>query len=61
MFWGTSLDLSFIKNVFLWNKPVQTKKWAVSDLRDWITFFELPIDPTLSKNEILEKLPEKMG
>lgn len=59
--WSDTDFIQFIKNVFLWGKPTQTKKWAVSDLRDWITFFELPIDPTLSKNEILEKFSEQMG
>ncbi len=58
--WSDSDFIPFIKNVFLWGKPTLTKKWAVSDLRDWITFFELSIDPTLGKNEILEKMAEKM-
>lgn len=53
--------IPFIKNVFLWGKQQLTKKWAIADVRDWITFFELPIDPSLSKNEILEKMPEKMS
>jgi hypothetical protein len=59
--WRDSEFLPFIKNIFLWGKPTQTKKWAVADLRDWITFFQLPIDPELSKNEILEKMAENMG
>ena len=49
--------LGFIKNVFLWGKPIQTKKWAVADLRAWISFFELPIQITLDKKAILEALP----
>jgi hypothetical protein len=49
--------LGFIKNVFLWGKPIQTKKWAVADLRTWISFFELPIHASLDKKAILEALP----
>ena len=59
--WTDSEFLPFIKNVFLWGKPSLTKKWAVAELRDWISFFELSIDSTLGKNEILEKMSEKMG
>ena len=58
--WTDSEFLPFMKNVFLWGKPPLTKKWAVAELRDWINFFELSIDPTLGKNEILEKMSEKM-
>ena len=55
--WREEEYLGFIKNVMLWGKPVQTKKWAVADLRDWISFYELPIDITLDKKAILEALP----
>lgn len=59
--WKDDDFLQFIKNVYLWGKPLETKKWSVADLRDWIAFFELPIDPSLAKNLILEKMPEKMS
>jgi hypothetical protein len=59
--WNEPEFLQFIKNVKLWGKPAETKKWAVSDLRDWITFFELSIDTSLDKKTILEKLPNLMA
>jgi hypothetical protein len=55
--WREEEYLEFIKNTMLWGKPVETKKWAVADLRAWISFFDLPIDPTLDKKTILEALP----
>ena len=55
--WREPEFLGFIKNTLLWGKPIETKKWAVADLRDWISFLELPIDPTLDKKSILEALP----
>ena len=55
--WREEEYLEFIKNVMLWGKPIETKKWAVADLRAWISFFELPIDITLDKKAILEALP----
>jgi hypothetical protein len=44
----------FLQAVFLWKKPAETKKWAVSDLRAYITFFKLPIDVKLDKKAILD-------
>ena len=44
---------NFLQATFLWNKPAETKKWAVSDLRAYITFFNLPIDVKLDKKAIL--------
>jgi hypothetical protein len=58
--WREDEFLGFIKGVLLWGKPIETKKWAVADLRDWITYFELNIDVSLDKKAILEALPEKM-
>ena len=55
--WREEEYLGFIKNTMLWGKPVETKKWAVADLREWISFFKLPIDTTLDKKAILEALP----
>ena len=59
--WKDPEYIQMMKQVFLWGKPAETKKWAVADLREWIRFFEVPIDPSLEKKLILEKLPEKMG
>jgi len=59
--WKDQEYIQLMKQVFLWGKPTETKKWAVSDLREWIRFFELPIDSALDKKTILEKLPEKMS
>jgi hypothetical protein len=58
--WREDEFLGFIKSVLLWGKPIETKKWAVADLRDWITYFELNIDVSLDKKAILEALPGKM-
>jgi hypothetical protein len=55
--WNEPEFLQFIKNVKLWGKPSETKKWAVADLREWITFFGLSIDISLDKKAILEVLP----
>jgi hypothetical protein len=55
--WNEPEFLQFIKNVKLWGKPSETKKWAVADLREWITFFGLSIDTSLDKKAILDKLP----
>jgi hypothetical protein len=55
--WREEEYLGFIKNTMLWGKPVQTNKWAVADLRAWISFFELSIDPALDKKAILEAFP----
>ncbi len=54
--WREKEFLQMIKKVFLYNKPAETKNWAVADLRDWIHFFRLPINPKLSKKEIIEKI-----
>jgi hypothetical protein len=58
--WNEPEFMEFIKNVNLWGKPSETKKWAVADLREWITFFGLPIDTSLDKKAILELLPASM-
>jgi hypothetical protein len=55
--WNEPEFMGFIKNVKLWGKPSETKKWAVADLREWITFFGLTIDISLDKKAILELLP----
>lgn len=57
LLWNEHEFLQFIKNVKLWSKPSETKKWAVSDLREWISYFKLSIDISLDKKAILEKLP----
>jgi hypothetical protein len=59
--WNEPEFLAFIKNVKLWGKPAETKKWAVADLREWITFFSLPIDTALDKKAILELLPASLN
>ncbi len=59
--WNEPEFLQFIKNIKLWGKPSETKKWAVADLREWITFFGLPIDISLDKKAILEKLPSHIS
>ena len=41
--------MRFLKGVYLWNKPADVKKWAVSDMRAYILFFNMPIDTTLDK------------
>jgi hypothetical protein len=58
--WKEEEFLQFIRAVTLWGKPSETKKWAVADLRDWITYFELNIDVSLDKKAILEALPTIM-
>lgn len=58
--WREQEFLQFIKNVQLWGNQTDTKKWAVADLRDWITFFGLNIDFNLDKKAILELLPATM-
>ena len=51
--WAEENFMAFLKGVYLWNKPVDTKKWAVVDLRAYILFFNMPIDTTLDKKAIL--------
>jgi hypothetical protein len=51
--WTEKNFMAFLKGVYLWNKPVDTKKWAVADLRAYILFFDMPIDTTLDKKAIL--------
>ena len=59
--WNEPEFLQFIKNVKLWGKPSESKKWAVADIRDWITFFGLSIDTSLDKKAILELLPDSIS
>jgi hypothetical protein len=59
--WNEPEFMGFIKNVKLWGKPSESKKWAVADLREWITFFEIDIDVSLDKKAILELLPETIS
>ena len=58
--WKDQEFLQFIKNVKLWGKPTETKKWAVADLREWITFFGLSIDPSLDKKSLLDVMPNSL-
>ncbi len=51
--WSEEDFVRFLKAVYLWNKPTDTKKWAVADLRAYILFFNMPIDATLDKKAIL--------
>lgn len=51
--WTEENFMAFLKGVYLWNKPADTKKWAVADLRAYILFFNMPIDTTLDKKAIL--------
>jgi hypothetical protein len=51
--WTEKNFMAFLKGVYLWNKPADTKKWAVADLRAYILFFNMPIDTTLDKKAIL--------
>jgi hypothetical protein len=59
--WNEPEFMEFIKSVKLWGKPTEIKKWAVADLREWITFFGLSIDTALDKKAILELLPASMA
>ncbi len=59
--WNEPEFLQFIKNVKLWGKPSETKKWAVADLREWITFFGLSVDIKMDKKAILEKVPSVLS
>jgi hypothetical protein len=59
--WQEPEFLQFIKNVQLWGKSSDTKKWAVADLREWIAFFGLNINTELDKKAILELLPATMS
>lgn len=54
--WREPYFLEMLKKVLLYNQPVETKKWAVADLRNWITFFKLDIDISLDKKQIIEKI-----
>ena len=51
--WAEEDFLRFLKGVYLWNKPADVKKWAVSDMRAYILFFNMPIDTTLDKKAIV--------
>lgn len=51
--WSEEDFVRLLKAVYLWNKPADTKKWAVADLRAYILFFNMPIDATLDKKAIL--------
>lgn len=42
----------FLQATFLWNKPTEIKKWAVSDMRAYISFFNLPIDVKMDKKTL---------
>jgi hypothetical protein len=58
--WKEKAFLELLKKFYLYGKPAETKNWAVADLRDWITFFKLPIDISLAKKDIVDKIG-KMG
>lgn len=51
----------FLTAAFCWGKPSEAKKWAVADLRAFITFFDLPIDITLDKKSIAEQVTQHVG
>ena len=54
--WQEKEFIEFLKKVFTYNHPSDMKKWAVAELRDWITFFQLDIDISLDKKQIIEKI-----
>jgi hypothetical protein len=51
--WHEENFMRFLKGVYLWNKPIDTKKWAVADMRAYILFFGMPIDTTMDKKALL--------
>ncbi len=54
--WKEPEFMEFLKKIHLYNHPTDLKKWAVAELRQWITFFDLNIDISLDKKQIIEKI-----
>lgn len=54
--WKEKEFIEFLKKVHLFNHPSDIKKWVVADLRNWIKFFELDIDISLDKKQIVQKI-----
>lgn len=61
MSWRQPEFIQMIRRPLLWGKPAELKKWAVSDLRQWIQRFGLDIEVELDKKTILEKLEARGG
>jgi hypothetical protein len=53
--WREPQFLQFLKNCYLYDKPVNSKKWSIAELREYIRFFCIDIDITLDKKNILDK------
>ena len=54
--WKEPEFMEFLKKVLVYNHSTDIKKWTVAELRSWITFFELNIDISLDKKQIIEKI-----
>jgi hypothetical protein len=57
--WREPEFLQFLKNCYLYDKPKDSKKWPIAELREYIRFFCIDIDISLDKKSILEKFQNK--